>query len=85
MWIEIVMVLNLGCVFPFLCKEIPLKYNRERWDSVSGCAPCFGNVSIIGIWWVALALNKQMSRVCVLCSQGYVGTYRPNKQLRQLS
>lgn len=80
------MVLNLGCVFPSLCKEIPLKYNREHWARVSSCAPCFGRVSpLIGMWCVALALNKQVRTVSVLCSLCYAGRYRPHKQLRQLS
>lgn len=43
-WIKIVMALNLGCVFPFLCKEVPMNYNREHWDSVSCGASCFGRV-----------------------------------------
>lgn len=43
--IKTVMVLNLGCVFPSLCKEVPLNCNREHWDKVSS-APCLEDDSV---------------------------------------
>lgn len=62
MWIKTVMVLNLDTP-----KEVPLNYNGEHWHRVSSCSPCFGRVpQFISIWCIALALNKQMSRICVV-------------------